>query len=108
MRRLEPEFVHTDSRRSLSQLITDEIKQVNVYEANYGAELGDHFHKDTIEYFYVVRGVMKYNDHFVVKKGDFFYPELGEKHKLKVVSDKATFLTFLTQAYSKEKPDVYV
>lgn len=108
MRRLDPEFVHSDSRRTLTQLITDSIKQVNVYEANHGAELGNHFHKETIEYFYVVRGVLKYNGHQVIKKGDFFYPGLGETHTLKVVSDKATFLTFLTKPYSKEDPDIHV
>jgi len=107
VKRLEAEFKHSDNRRTLTQLLTESVKQVNVYEANHGAELGNHFHKETLEYFYIVRGVLKYNGHQVVKKGDIFYPELGEKHTLKVVSDKATFLTFLTKPYSKENPDTY-
>ena len=108
MKRIKAEFNHTDGRRSLTQLITKPIEQVNIYEANHGAELGNHFHKETVEYFYVVRGVLKYNDHTVVKKGDLFYPELGEKHTVKVVSDKATFLTFLTKAYNVKEPDIHV
>ena len=108
MKRLEPEFSHTDKRRSITQLLTCPFEQVNVYEANHGAELGNHFHKETVEYFYVISGVMKYNDHLVVRKGDLFYPEIGEKHTLKVVSDKAKFLTFLTKPYSKENPDIHV
>lgn len=108
MKRLTPEFTHIDKRRSITQLLTSDLKQVNVYECNHGAILGDHFHQDTLEYFYIVRGVLRYNDHLVVRKGDLFYPEKGEKHKLEVVSDKATFLTFLTRPYSKEEPDTYV
>ncbi len=108
MHRLEPEFTSTDSRRVLQQLLTADIKQVNVYEANYGAELGGHYHKETVEYFYVLSGVMKYNEHLVVKKGDIFYPEIGEMHTLKVVSDKAKFMTFLTQKYNHKDPDIHV
>lgn len=108
MQFLEPEFENKDSRRILTQLLTDNIKQVNVYEANHGAELGNHFHKETIEYFYVIRGSMEYNGKKIVKKGDLFYPELGERHTVKVLSDKATFMTFLTKPYDKENPDIYV
>lgn len=108
MKRLEAEYSHVDPRRTITQLITADIKQVNVYEANYGAKLGDHFHNDTIEYFYVIRGTMKYNDHLVVRKGDLFYPEKKERHTLEVVSDKATFLTFLTKPYDPKEPDIHV
>ena|SRR3990167_7633224 len=108
MKRLEPEFQHKDSRRTIIQLLTADIKQVNFYEANHGAELGNHFHKETVEYFYVTKGVLQYNGKTFVRKGDLFYPYLGEKHTLKVISDKASFITFLTKPYSKENPDVYV
>lgn len=105
---LQPEFSHKDKRRTITQLLTSNIKQINVYEANHGAELGNHFHKETNEYFYIVRGSLKYNNQITLKKGDIFYPELGEKHTLKVVSDKATFMTFLDKSYSQENPDTYV
>ena len=105
---LEPEFQHRDNRRSLVQLLTADIKQVNIYEANHGAELGNHFHKETIEYFYIVRGSLEYNGRKILKKGDLFYPDLGEKHTVKVISDKATFMTFLTKAYNSQEPDLHV
>lgn len=108
MNRLEPEFVHKDQRRVLTQLLTEDIKQINVYEANYGAELGNHFHMETIEYFYIIRGSLVYNNNTIIKRGDLFYPDLMESHTLKVISDKATFMTFLTKAYNKEEPDIHV
>jgi len=104
---LKPEIEHKDNRRSLTQLLTANIKQVNVYEANHGVELGNHFHKQTIEYFYIVRGSLEYNNKVILKKGDIFYPDLGEMHVLKVISDKATFMTFLTKPYDNERPDIY-
>ena len=108
MKFLKPEFEHKDNRRTLTQLLTTDIKQVNVYDANHGAELGNHFHKETIEYFYIVRGTLEYNSNKIVKKGDLFYPDLGERHTVKVLSDKATFMTFLTKPYNKQEPDIHV
>jgi len=108
MKLLKIEFQHKDKRRTLTQLLTADIKQVNVYEAHHGEELGNHFHKETIEYFYILSGSMKYNNKQILKKGDIFHPELGERHTVKVLSDKATFMTFLTKPYDKETPDIYV
>ena len=51
---LKPEFVSQDSRRILSQLLTADIKQVNHYEAKRGAVLGNHYHKQTNEYFFII------------------------------------------------------
>src|SRR3990167_1486471 len=108
MKILNPEYIHSDKRRTIIQLITADIKQVNVYETHYGENLGNHFHKETIEYFYVVRGVLEYNSSKIMKKGDLFYPDLGEKHKVKALSDKCTFMTFLTKPFNHWSPDIYV
>lgn len=109
MKRLTPEFQNKDSRRILTQLLTTkDIKQINVYEANHGAILGNHFHKETVEYFYITRGTMIYNDRLIVRRGDFFVVYPPERHSLKVLSDKSTFLTFLTRPFSQENSDIYV
>lgn len=107
MKLLKPEFSHTDNRRTLTQLLTSDIKQVNLYECHYGAELGNHFHKKTIELFYIINGVLIYNKKRILRKGDLFSVEPVEKHSLLVKSDKATFMTFLTKSYSKEDTDTY-
>lgn len=108
MNLLKPEFEHKDKRRTLTQILTAPINQINVYEAVYGSELGNHFHKKTLEYFYILSGAVKYNQTIILKKGDIFYPELEESHTLQVISDKAKFMTFLTIPYNKENPDIYV
>jgi len=108
MKLLKPEYINSDKRRTLTQLITANIKQVNLYEAHHGENLGNHFHKETIEYFYVVRGTLEYNKTNIMKKGDLFYPDLGEKHTVKAISDTCVFMTFLTKPYNQGSPDVYV
>ena len=108
MKFLNHEFKHHDKRRILTQLLTSDIKQINTYEAVHGAILGDHFHKETIEYFYILSGVLIYNNKKILKKGDLFVVEPEEKHSLLVKSDKAVFMTFLTKPYTKENPDIHV
>ena len=106
MKLLEPEFSHTDSRRKLEQLVTDSIKQVNVYHANRGAVLGNHYHKKTTEYFYIAKGSVTYNDSQVVNKGSIFVVYPQEKHTIECLTD-VTMMTFLTHAYKEEDKDIY-
>ena len=107
MKRLVPEYSDKESRRILTQLFTARVEQVNVTEAPHGAILGNHFHKSTKEYFYVIRGSMKYNNKEMLKKGDLFMVEPHERHTLKVLSDKATFITFLSEPYNVDSPDLH-
>ena len=106
MNLLAPEYQNKDSRRTLSQLFTSDIKQVNLYEAKKGCVLGDHFHKETIEFFHVVRGILTYNDSQVMTRGATFvvYPE--EVHKLKCESD-VTLMSFLSKPYDSKEPDIW-
>ena len=103
---LVPEYVNQDGRRTLTQLLTAPIQQVNLYEAKRGAYLGNHFHKDTTEYFYVFNGTLVYNEKSIFSKGSLFKVEPPEKHHLECVSD-VTFMTFLTKPYDKLNPDLY-
>ena len=79
---LSPEYQHKNQKRNLFQLFTDDIKQVNFYEAKKGAILGNHYHKETKEYFYITRGtvLLKTNQgkelaQRIVNKGEFFLVE---------------------------------
>lgn len=103
---LYPESVNQDTRRSLTQLLTADIQQINVYEAKIGSILGDHFHKSTTEYFYILSGTLIYNNGSIVEPDTLFvvYPE--ERHTLTCLTD-AKFMTFLTKAYDEEKPDLW-
>ena len=106
MKVLDPEFQHKDERRTLTQLFTSDIKQVNHYEANQGSILGDHFHKETVEYFFIVSGVVKYNGEKLLSKNDLIavYPE--ENHTLECLT-RVELLSFLTKPFTKENPDLW-
>ena len=102
---IEPESVHKDSRRTLTQLLTADIKQVNVYEVEPNVTLGNHYHKETIEYFYILDGEIESNGKTMVA-GDLFvyYPQTVHT----IVSKTNTrFMTFLTKPYNPEAPDLW-
>lgn len=110
MKLLNPEFKHEDPRRSLQQLLTEEIAQINFYDAKKGSVLGNHYHKVTKEYFYITRGVVIAHvgkSSVIMNRGSLFLVEPGEFHSIECNSD-AQMMTFLTKAYSKEDTDTYV
>jgi len=106
MKLIEPEFEHKDERRTLQQLFTKDIKQVNFAQAKQGSILGNHFHKETTEYFLITTGLVRYNDDKIMSKGDFFvvYPE--EVHKLECLTD-VDYVSFLTKPYLPEDTDIW-
>lgn len=103
---LSPESVDNDSRRSLTQLLTAGIEQINIYEAQEGSVLGNHLHKETTEYFYILEGTLIYNKGSVVDKDTLFVVYPGEKHTITCLT-KVRFMTFLSNAYDKESPDLW-
>lgn len=75
----EVDFQHIDNRGSLTQLIHDGFKQINVLISKKGVERGSHFHKRSVEAFYVISGSVKVilwnkkeKETVVFKEGDFF------------------------------------
>lgn len=103
---LAPEDHHYDDRRKLVQLLTADIKQINVYQAKKNAILGEHFHVETTEYFYIVKGLVNYNKLKILPQGTLFMVNPGETHRLKCLMD-TTLMTFLSRPYTKESPDIF-
>ena len=73
------DFSFSDERGSLTQLVHQGYEQVNVIFTRKGVERGGHFHKQSIECFYVVRGSVKVTawledlaEEQVFHAGDFF------------------------------------
>ena len=106
MKLLTPEFKHEDARRTLTQLITKDVKQINEYHAKKGATLGNHYHKVTDEYFHIVKGTIVYNDSQIINKGTTFVVPPLEKHSIYCMTD-VTMLTFLTRPYKEGDTDIY-
>ena len=107
MTKIPVEFEHSDHRRTLKQLFTGDVAQVNLFYAKEGVVLGDHFHKETKEYFHILRGSVIYNDEQVVSKGQTFRVDPNERHKIECLSD-VVMMTFLSKPYKKENPDIHV
>ncbi len=106
MNLLEEEYRHEDKRRTLIQLFTAEIKQVNLYKVKKGSTLGEHYHKRTTEYFYVIHGTLIYNDSRLVETGDLFVVNPQESHKIEAIAD-TELMTFLTVPFDEESPDLW-
>ena len=103
---LSPEFTNTDARRTLTQLLTADLKQVNLYEAQEGSVLGNHYHKETTEYFYILSGSVIYNKEAIIEEGNIFVVYPGENHALTCLT-YVKLMSFLTKPYSEDKPDIW-
>lgn len=106
MNLLEEEYKHEDGRRVLKQLLTRDIKQINIYEAKKGAILGNHYHKQTDEYFYLIKGKIFYNEERVLESGDFFVVFPQETHVLECCTD-VKLMSFLTRPYVQGDTDIW-
>lgn len=56
MKILRAEYVRSDERGNLIQLITKNFKQLNILSIKHGNKFGGHYHKHKEEVFYVVSG----------------------------------------------------
>jgi len=105
-----PEYKHSDSRRTLTQLVTTPVSQINEYEVKKGSILGDHYHKETHETFYVTRGAFMVRvdeARFIASRGTMFTVEPNETHTIEAISEDAKVMTFLSKSYTPEEPDTW-
>lgn len=106
------EFEIVDDRRVLKQVLTKDIKQINHCRAFKGTILGNHYHKETTEYFYVLYGEAiletgwNYENKFVLEEGSIIKIDPMTLHKLTCLSN-FEFMTFLTNPHTKENPDIW-
>lgn len=73
------DFRHEDGRGSLTQLIHGGYRQINVLASNKGAMRGAHFHKRSVEAFYLIDGSVEVefkskteSKTVTFRRGDFF------------------------------------
>lgn len=86
---LSPEFLHTDERGSLTQLVSRGYSQVNILVSNPGVTRGGHYHKLCREAFYIIEGSVrlmaekdgKFRQHTFCR-GDFFEIYPGTAHEM--------------------------
>jgi len=100
---LKPDFEHTDERGTLTQLVREGYKQINVITCAKETLRGGHFHKLNTEAFYTVNGSYKLTlelngqiEEHVLNKGTFFSIPPFVKHSFWYYED-----TLLVSMYSR-------
>jgi dTDP-4-dehydrorhamnose 3,5-epimerase-like enzyme len=93
--RIAPAF--TDARGAITDLLTKTvIDAVTLIESNAGTVRGNHYHKDTEQWLYLLSGMLEiaWQEHATeVKSGSYMYPgEMmhsppGEAHAVKALKD---------------------
>lgn len=116
--RLEPDFRHEDGRGTLTQLVREGYKQVNVIFSKAEAFRGGHYHRLNTEAFYVVSGSFEFEavpvaddgsgrvigaaETHIFHAGDMFSVPAYVSHSFKYLDD-----TWLVSMYDRgvELPD---
>lgn len=87
--KLSADFVHSDERGCLTQLIHEGFSQFNVLETRRGVRRGGHYHKVSKEAFFVVFGSVQVSlkqgdkeEEALFQKGDFFLISPGVIHSM--------------------------
>lgn len=100
---LEPDFIFVDERGSLTQLVHNGYKQVNVITAKAGCFRGGHYHKFNKEAFYIITGEIllklrkgEHTAQFSFSNGDMFAISSGVTHGFEFIKD-----TLLVSMYDK-------
>ena len=70
---LTTNFNHIDERGTLTQLVREGYKQVNVVTSKAGAKRGGHYHKINREVFYIVNGKLQVIVHFSGKEKIYYF-----------------------------------
>lgn len=105
LHRIDVDFLFHDERGSITQLIHDSYKQINVITSKAGVFRGGHYHKRNKEAFYIIVGSLELEvdgKTTIFKSGDFFGIDVGDMHSFTFLED-----TTLVSMYSDgvENPD---
>ena len=105
VRELACDFAFSDDRGTLTQLVHDGWKQVNVVTSKKGAVRGGHYHKENKEAFYIISGALEVTVNGTSRQfwdGAFFAIDAFDLHSFRFLED-----TVLVSMYSGgvELPD---
>ena len=83
------DFQYKDERGSLTQLVHEGFSQINILESKKGSVRGSHFHKESIEAFYLIKGSVRVEliskdkrESILFKQGDFFEIPINVLHNM--------------------------
>ncbi len=115
MKKLAPYQLKEDERGKLVGLINEgKWEEFNYLETKAGCTRGNHYHKETVELFFILEGVIDieiispkgtvFNDQ--VKQGDIIMVEPGENHVFHCLTD-TRWINVLSKRFILSSPDIY-
>jgi dTDP-4-dehydrorhamnose 3,5-epimerase-like enzyme len=115
MIKLAPYMVFEDERGSLKGITRDQWAEVNIIETRAGELRGGHYHRETLELFYILSGEINISirhltsgeaHQFTVREGDIFVVEPLEIHTFHVVTD-SSWINMLSVPMDPDAPDIH-
>ena len=115
MKRLSPYTSHEDARGRFTGITNQRWHEVNLVETAAGEVRGNHYHRHTLELFYIVSGEVEISvegvktgrkTRFTAKRGDVFLIEPFELHTFRTLSD-TVWLNMLDPALDPEDMDFH-
>lgn len=113
-----PEYIFKDDRGELAQIATGgPWRQLNILKRRAGSLGGGHYHKNTQEFFYVLKGKIEVSifdttsgNHLkatTFSKGDCFTIMPYEQHYMNFLTETVLVVLY-TNPFNQEEPDILV
>lgn len=113
---IKPYFLHHDPRGSILGIIQNKSwKEINFIKSKKGCVRGNHYHKKTLECFFIVSGKIqvlvknlknKKIKKFIAKENDIFIIKPFELHTFKIL-ENAQWINMLSKPIKKESNDIF-
>lgn len=113
---VESKIFHQDERGFIHSVIrSGEWREINYIESQKGAIRGGHYHKKTLECFFIIKGLIDISieniksgktEKFTAKARDVFVVKPFEVHKFQVLEDSA-WINILSIAMNEHEKDMF-
>lgn len=113
---VDAKIFHQDERGFIYSVIhSGEWREINYVESQKGSVRGGHYHKKTLECFFVIKGAIDVgieniksgkSERFTVKARSVFVVEPFEIHKFKILEDSA-WINILSMPMDDKDKDMY-
>ncbi|MDZ4769267.1 MAG: hypothetical protein SGJ24_09075 [Chloroflexota bacterium] len=113
---LKPGFVRRDDRGTLTEILNaDSWASILHGEMVAGAVIGNHYHKETVVFLYLLSGGADITtvhvhtgmrDHFVLQAGEGVMLVTDESHAVRFTV-RSQFLLLKSHPYDRDNPDTY-
>ena len=110
----KPDFIHSDDRGSLKQLVNSGWNQINVITSLADSFRGNHYHKNNREMFYIISGkfklILEKNGQifsFLIEADDFFIIEPYVIHSFEYIEDTTLIAAYDNGVVEGNSMDIY-